>query len=371
MKILLVHAYFKPEFEQAEIVRTEREQRMVLMLRELGVQSEHCMLTVGRERSRASNTASSLLFPVDKVHGKRRRSYFSRDLCRFIDAWKPDLVLFKGMGFKLPWRLYLGTRHPFPCGFIVGGDRGDVLLRLASVILSESPFPGHERFDEAGPGCAIRFLPKLVPDGPVQGIQDVPEYDAVAVGNLIKRKNLPALRMIPNRFRVGVIGDGPLRQALEAEFADTPHIELLGERSPEDTLRLIARARVLVHPAHSEGVPRVAYEALSQGVPVIGLREVLAPAIRDGREGILVEDVAALGSAVEELLGNQELADRLKSNATEFAKTYLGEQALESVVIFLRDLVASLGPAAARKRKWLVRSIVLKQRARKLVTRKR
>jgi glycosyltransferase involved in cell wall biosynthesis len=85
---------------------------------------------------------------------------------------------------------------------------------------------------------------------------------------------------------------------------------------PQEALREI---RLLVLPSLAEGFGLVLIEAMAAGVPVVatnvpGIRDV----IRDGETGLLVppDDEAALGAAIDRVLGDGDLRRRLIAGAT-------------------------------------------------------
>jgi glycosyltransferase involved in cell wall biosynthesis len=102
-----------------------------------------------------------------------------------------------------------------------------------------------------------------------------------------------------------VVGDGPLRvpESVGAVPDVGPYYE---------------RAAVVVVPSRREGYGMVAREAMAHGRAVVassvgGLRD----AVEDGVDGVLVapRDVSALRAAVERLLGDRELCERLGAAA--------------------------------------------------------
>lgn len=98
-----------------------------------------------------------------------------------------------------------------------------------------------------------------------------------------------------------LVGDGPLRQELEA--AAGSNVRFLGFR--DDMPGVYASLDVLVQPSYREGMPMTLLEAMASGVPVVATRVgAAADVIDDGRTGLLVPagDVAALTAAVQSLL---------------------------------------------------------------------
>jgi glycosyltransferase involved in cell wall biosynthesis len=115
--------------------------------------------------------------------------------------------------------------------------------------------------------------------------------------------------------RLVVAGEGPeatrLRQ-LADELGIARAVEWLGYQ--DDLAGVYGRLDALLLPSRSEGLPNAALEALAHGVPVVasnvgGIPEV----VTDGSSGFLTppEDVAGLAVAVERVLADSALRERL------------------------------------------------------------
>lgn len=121
-----------------------------------------------------------------------------------------------------------------------------------------------------------------------------------------------------------LIGDGPQRARLEAlasELGIADAVTFTGYRS--DALALLAELDVLLISSLTEGLPLTVYEAFAAGVPVVatdagGIREVVA----DGRTGFVTAtgDAAALAGRVLDVLGDEVLAGRLRSEAAALVR---------------------------------------------------
>jgi len=108
--------------------------------------------------------------------------------------------------------------------------------------------------------------------------------------------------------RLVLIGDGPMRQAIETRIAQhelEDHIELQGWADSEAVRQTLERSWALVLPSFAEGLPIVLMEALASGRPVIstyiaGIPELVEP----GNYGWLVPagDVVSLTEAMREAL---------------------------------------------------------------------
>jgi len=114
-------------------------------------------------------------------------------------------------------------------------------------------------------------------DPPPSEIRAAPRL--VCVGRLVPRKGQALLlEAIARLAREGIacelclVGDGPLRSALEARCAELGLREVIrfrGWASEDEVRRDIVAARALVLPSFAEGLPVVLMEALALGRPVV------------------------------------------------------------------------------------------------------
>ena len=144
--------------------------------------------------------------------------------------------------------------------------------------------------------------------------------EIISVGRLAEPKDFSTLiaamaRLAPGTAKLRVLGDGPLRQALESQIAElgvAGIVELAGE--VPDVRPYLAESDVFVLSSRSEGMPLSVLEAMAAELPVVasavgGLNEVVV----DGETGLLTEagNVGSLTDALERLIGDLELRTRL------------------------------------------------------------
>ena len=154
------------------------------------------------------------------------------------------------------------------------------------------------------------------------------------------------VRRVP-RARALVVGDGSLRESLEAlsrALGLDETVRFVGYTStPGDYL---LAADVVVLPSRSECMPNVALEAMAFGKPVVATRVGGVPeVIEDGQSGLLVpsEDEPALAAAMERALIDRPLADRLGVGGRARAKGHFSAAAFGDAVMALYQEVAGRG----------------------------
>lgn len=109
-----------------------------------------------------------------------------------------------------------------------------------------------------------------------------------------------ALPQLPENIRLLVAGNGPERNALEANAKD--RVEFVGFKSGEELRSLVAGATFAVCPSvWCENMPYSVVEALAEGTPIIGSRIGGIPeAVIDYETGLLCEpgDIDGLAAAI-------------------------------------------------------------------------
>ena len=167
---------------------------------------------------------------------------------------------------------------------------------------------------------------QVVPNGvDVASIRPVYEGrtsgELLYVGRLAARKGLMDLvdamgRLGEDSFRLNIVGEGPLRPALERAVHDRGlqgRVVVHGFLPREALQELWGTAMLFVHVPAYEGMPTSLLEAMAHGLPVVttdapGTRDVVA----DGRSGRLVpvRSAARLVAVIKELA--QDEAQRLR-----------------------------------------------------------
>ena len=237
---------------------------------------------------------------------------------------------------EVPWqqRAYLGT--------VLGPA-----LRHAAAVLVPSESTRRDLLDLYGiPGLETKLaviaegLPPDVPAGPLPaGIQ--PGF-ILAVGTVEPRKNYPRLlaafrqmqgrRGVPQLVIAGRPGwaYGDTLQRIAAE----PGVRYLGHVDEPTLTALYESASVLAFPSLYEGFGLPLLEAMSRGVPaVVGAAGALPELALGAAIAVEPDDVDAIAGALERLLSDQQLRQRLgeegKRRAAHFTWARAAEQTLE------------------------------------------
>lgn len=174
------------------------------------------------------------------------------------------------------------------------------------------------------------------------------DFVAVIVGRLHEAKGLeaavgavPAIVAGEPRFRLVLVGAGPLEEALSLRVSEeglTDRVTFAGRR--DDVPDILTAADLLILPSESETAPLTVLEAMAAGLPVIATDVGgVGEAVQDGVTGLLIEprnpraiaeavlSIAALpdGGAAMGRAGRQVVRDRFSAETLVSRVTRLYE----------------------------------------------
>ena len=157
------------------------------------------------------------------------------------------------------------------------------------------------------------------------------------------RELVPAIEAV-------LVGDGPLRGAVEAEvrargLAGVVHVA--GYRADADSL--LAAADVATLSSSEEGMGSVLLDALAFGLPIAATRAGGIPeVITDGVSGLLAptRDPVALGDAIARLVTDTELRTRVCANARARAAEFSVERMTDRTIEVYEEVLNGAGRLA-------------------------
>ena len=252
----------------------------------------------------------ALLLPLFLLSYARAARRAARGVDLVHAHWLPSALAARATGKPFVLQLWgtdaeLGLRAPFLFR---------PLVRRARIVLC----PSRALADDAGALGAreVRVVPSGVEIPAVVGEPEHPPH-VLFVGRLSTEKGLEELLDATEGLPRVIVGDGPFWDGVP---------DAVGFVAPSDLGAYYERAAVVACPSRREGYGVVAREAMAHGRPVVASAVGgLLDAVEDGVTGVLVppRDPIALRTALELLLGDRELRDRLGEAAREHVQREL------------------------------------------------
>ncbi len=337
--IVFVFPHSQPEgYRRRSLERSYREVCAAAYLRGIGLSAFVIRLTLSKNRHQQDDF--DFAHEVDHRHGNDRFRHVSTALLKEVERVKPDLIVFKGLGYRLgPW-LLAQSRHRFRFAFIVGGRTTDPLLPYADYVLAETPHQIDTSFRMHQCLGRAKVLPKLNLPMPVPPTVSK-TFDIINVGSFVEQKNQKVLLPLASEYKLALIGDGPLYSSVEGlAHGCSNSVFMPGNVPRADVTSYIAQSRLMVHSAVMEGLPRVVMEAFACGVPVVALRSTLQGAFEHGVHGLLVEEHELLDAARALLEDPARLAE-MGENARRYAEENCKEDTVFQVIEDMCETVRS------------------------------
>lgn len=128
--------------------------------------------------------------------------------------------------------------------------------------------------------------------------------------------------LVPIPWTLSVVGDGPMRDEVQALFCELPDDRILwhGQQQRAEIAALFAQSTLYVWPGCSEAYGLAYLEAQAAGLPVIAYDNAGVPEVVDhGVSGILTPlgDDQAYAAAIEKLLGDEQQCQLMSRQAHE------------------------------------------------------
>lgn len=338
----------RPPFEQRRQERIVRERRLVQWCRAAGHEAELFLMSHARTPARLDDEVGSCLAPSDDPEGTDRFDHRSRFVLAEIERRRPAVVIVKGLGYALtPW-LLLQARHRFRLVLATAGGCVDVAVPWADYILAETPPQIDRHFAEAMRRGRVGVLPKLAALPVSAGPAPAKRFDIVNVGRFTPNKNQAAILPLADRWRLALVGDGECFAQVQAAAQQRAlPVHLPGNLPRAEALALVTASRLMVHPAHHEGVARVVMEALALGVPVVASSTAMPGAFEHGRHGLLVPPDQLLDAA-RQLLDDPPRLAAMAEAARDHARQHAAEPALAAALEAMLARVLAAPPAFGR-----------------------
>ena len=326
MRIAIVFPHLASNTEERNTYNISiRERFLSKRLNESGHESFLCYLTHETDSFKLGKGASAAHFyPIDDMsRTKSKRFYTSMLLGQALAEFNPEIVVFKGMGYILPWWLYHNNYFSGKIIFIVGGNPKDILLPATTYVFSEYVSQLKRIYAGFTKTGRAMLLGKYIPDLDF-GNTGKKEFDIVSVGAISRRKNHRALVPFFKQYKVVIVGEGPELEKIKEAASGNSNVVFTGAVLKEQVAEYIQRARIMVHPSKNEGFPRVFAESFAAGVPVVALKRAIKGDFPGNVAGLLVKE-QELEKEVTELLKDKKRIREYSQNAFHIAESYRGE----------------------------------------------
>lgn len=262
-------------------------------------------------------------------------------------VWRPDVIhahwIIPGglVGKLAPWIPRVVTTH--------GGDvyalNSKLLKSLKRLVLKNAKVTAvNQEMKQLLISNKLTDSVEIIPMGVKMAEQNKTKKprQVIFVGRLVEKKGLEYLLSAVRDIecQLIVIGDGPLRDALESSKPE--NALFMGQKSKQEVLKIIAESDLMVIPSvvaksgDREGLPVTLMEAAVSKTAVVatnmsGINDV----IEHGVSGLLVSErnVSELKEAIEKVLTDASLraslAENLNSKAKEFDIEVIANKYLE------------------------------------------
>jgi glycosyltransferase involved in cell wall biosynthesis len=190
------------------------------------------------------------------------------------------------------------------------------------------------------------------------------------VGRISAEKNLESLRPWLEAFphaRLALVGDGPLRKALERYFEGLP-VFFAGFLHREELAGAYASSDIFVMPSRTETLGLVVLEAMCSGLPVVAARAGGIPEmIQDEVSGYLFDTEKEGADRIGELLYSKEKREAMGARARAQASGRSWRNATQTLIEYYQEALELL--ASTRISETNSKSIGLRARSGKAIRR--
>ncbi len=166
------------------------------------------------------------------------------------------------------------------------------------------------------------------------------------VGRLAREKRVDMLRLVLATIpeaHLAIVGDGPARPQLEAQFAST-HTVFTGYLKGDDLAHAYASADIFTFPSANETFGNVVLEAMASGLPVVapnsgGVTDI----VQHQKTGFLFlpNNAEDMVQAVQKLVHNPVLRSQMKRNSRSLAEQRSWEVIFDQMLAHFETLRAT------------------------------
>lgn len=294
------------------------------------------------------------------VLGHKYKSY--KELTRILKEDRPECLLCFSLAFGevAVWAArsagvpYLTSERCDPWRFPVPGKESVhrwlrlVTFRMADGIVFQTP-QVRDYFPKSISRHS-RVIPNPVIDDSLPDPNPSPEKTIISAGRFTDQKRhdilIDAFASLPegHGYKLKIYGQGPLKGELEAQIKRlglTESVLLMGQaRRMVDNL---GEADIFVLPSDHEGMPNALIEGMAMGLACISTDFASGGAsrlIRHGENGLLVPtgDRQALAEAMNFLISNPHLKERLRREAVKIRETHSKEKIIPQWIDYIGEL---------------------------------
>lgn len=238
----------------------------------------------------------------------------------FLPGHLPLMFVWAARLFRRPYGVYLRSAPGLALRRVTNA------LASARFVLATTPQLAERAREFCAASDPVTPMMDLGPEDvvPSPSISETPPWRILFVGRIEEAKGvgellkgLGELRRRGVSFTLDLAGAGPELDAYRVEATEQglPDAAFHGMVSDPERLRALFRsADLFVLPTHIEGFPRVLYEAMAHGIPVVTTFVGGIPSImRDGENCLRIEvgDPAGLSTTVEKALADPGLRRKI------------------------------------------------------------
>jgi glycosyltransferase involved in cell wall biosynthesis len=159
--------------------------------------------------------------------------------------------------------------------------------------------------------------------------RDNPSPVILFAGTLIERKGpqyvIEAASKFPNaKFRLVGAGRDGFENKLREKITELglTNVMLEGPKSQSQMVDIMRSSDIFLLPSRLEGIPKVTLEAAATGLPCIVFRDYETPSVVDGVTGFQVATVEEMMQALEKLIADRSLRERMGSAARSHVQSF-------------------------------------------------